>query len=114
MQHGVGCIAIAATSLPVYVKSCGWVFVVISAICARPRCSTRLGVSGRGAWSLPDESLSDMQMLSGTRYTQWWVSLKLGNSDGLVRSLCIWRDVLAAEDWRQLSIRLREFRHRAA
>lgn len=113
VQHGVAITAIGIAGLSIYVKLAGLLLVIASAFCSRPRRCPRIGVTQGGNWTLPDEALTDLAILPGTQFTRWWVSLRLGRTDTVQRSLRIWRDVLTPRDWRLLLIRLREHRRRS-
>jgi hypothetical protein len=112
VQHCIAGTALCVAGLAVYVKVPGLLLVIVCALRSRPRRCPRFMTARDGSWELPDELLNDLQILPATRFTQWWVDLQLGRSDGVQRSLRLWRDSLEPGDWRQLLILLREHRRR--
>ncbi len=109
-QNSVAAAALLVAGIAVYAKLAGLLLVLIGALYYFPCDCPRIALARNGSWALPDEGLYDLQLLRGTQFTQRWVRLRLGGATTRRRSLCIWSDAFASDDWRRLLIQLREHR----
>lgn len=101
---------VLAAGWPCYVKFAGLLLIAASVWRNRPPRTTALIVTASGRWALPEESLYDLRLLPDTQFTRAWGLLRFACADGRRRDLPVWSDTLSREDWRRLSIQLREHR----
>jgi hypothetical protein len=101
------------SALETYVKVGGTVLIVSSALIALPQTCRVVARLHNGAWLLPGLNAAELRMLPGTRYTRWWIVLRLGSAQCKAHTLQLWCDAFTADDWRALQISLREHRRQA-
>jgi len=101
---------VLAAGWPSYVKCLVVLLIATSLWRSRPPRTTAVIVTASGEWALPEESLYQLRLMPGTQYTRVWGLLRFVAADGRRHDLPVWSDTLSQEDWRRLSIRLREHR----
>lgn len=108
LQFSLAALILLISGLVFYVKCVGVLAVLLLSFLDRPQRTRVIVVTGSGSWMLPDNGLSDLRILAGTRYTRYWAVIHLGQESARRQTLCVWSDTLSPRDWRQLLIRLRE------
>lgn len=101
------------SALETYVKVGGTLLIISSALFAVPQSCRVVARLRSGAWLLPGLHSAELRMLPGTRYTRWWIVLRLGSAQCKAQRLQLWCDAFTADDWRALQISLRECRRQA-
>jgi hypothetical protein len=113
LSHALVGLALTLSGAPWPLKCVAVLGTAVHAVMRRPRSPQRV-ILKDGIAELPDSGLVDLSIGSRSRYTWWWVHLRLRRADDAVAvDVVLLADQLDEETWRALQAELRRARRRA-